>query len=154
MKNKNAILLLLIAISISGCSNVKYHGKLIDDVGQHINENFANEHQVDITFSESDKPEKIFYAINSDEKYDVVFESEYKIDVNYEQQFLIVCSFVSIYRMEHNLDELDVSDNVLIIKCKSKKCADGTGCACSPYQRWCAILMDVVDYSSIDFTGE
>lgn len=153
MKNKTAILLFIIALSISGCSNVKFHGKLIDDVGQHIYETFANEHQVNITSSESDKPKKIFYVIDSDEKYDLVFNSDYKIDVNYEQQFLILCSFVSIYNLEHSLDKLDVSDNVLIIKCKANT-SFGRNWVCAPYQRWCAIKMDVVEYSTIDFTGE
>lgn len=154
LNNKIATLFLLIVLSVSSCSNVKYNGKLIDDVGQFVNESFASEHQVNTTFSKSDKPKKLFYEIDSDEKYKIVFKDEYKTDVDYGKQFLIVCSFVSIYKKKHYLDKLFLNNNTLVIECVHQKGADGSGYACAPYQRWCAILMDIIEYNTIDFTGE
>lgn len=154
MNKRAALIFPLIAIFVSGCSNVKYNASFIDDIGQHINEGFAHENEVNISFSESDKPKKIYYVVDNDEKYATAFNNEYKIDVNYEKQFLLVCSFVSIYQRKHNLDMLKITDGVLTIKCGHEKGADGTGYACSPYQRWCAILMDAVEYGAIDFIGE
>ena len=108
LNNKIATLFLLIVLSVSSCSNVKYNGKLIDDVGQFVNESFASEHQVNTTFSKSDKPKKFFYEIDSYEKYKIVFKDEYKTDVDYGKQFLIVCSFVSIYKKKHAIINLAI----------------------------------------------
>ena len=153
--NKRIFLLFLLTIlSISGCSNVGYHGKFFDDIEQNIAEDFLNEHQVNTTFSKSDKPKKLFYCVDDDEKFATVFKNDYVMSIDYEKQFLIVCSFVSVYKRGHNLNKLYLNDDALIIRCSHLKCADGTGCACSPYQRWCAVLMDVVEYKTIDFTGE
>ena len=139
---------------IPACASNKFNSKYFDDIEKYIKEEFISEHEVNLSTKPNDKPKQIIIPVGDIETYNTVFKDDYRIDVDFDKQMIFVCSFFSIYRKEHYLEAVRLADENLVIECTHEKCAGGTGCVCAPYQRWCAIRMDIVEYSDISFVGE
>lgn len=154
MKTRAALLFPVVSLLLSGCSNIKYNGNFYDDLEEKLTQSFLDEHKINTSSSQNDLPRQIIYVVDSLEKYNAAFKGDYKIDINYEKELMFLCSFVSTYKIDHHLSSLEIKDNVLTIECDYKKGIPGTGYACTPYQRWCAVTMSKVEYQSTIFIGE
>ena len=148
------LLLSLFAFSITSCADVKYNAKLFDDAQNNLLEEFVNNNEINLSSGESDKPKRIIYSVKDKETYDLAFKADYEVKVDFDKQFLIIFSFLSVYKTDHYLKKTDVQNGELIITCSCKTGKPGTGSACSPYQRWCFVKMDIIDYAAISFIGE
>jgi len=154
MKNKCGLCFPIIAILLFGCSKVGHNAKLYDDVEGRLNVSFVSEHKLDISTWGTFEPDSFVFVVDSVQKYGTAFNEDYQIDIDYEKQFLILHSFISFHRKDHYINSITVSDGALMIECDYKHGFPGMNFTCSPYQRWCAIVMDIVEYNSIAFIGE
>ena len=145
--------LLVFSATLASCSGHKYNAQMFDDIEQSINIDFIENNKIN-TSSIKDRSKQVIQPVYSDEQFEIVFKSDYKIDLDYNKQFLIVFSFTSIYKNGHYLKEISLNNGELVITCDFKEGAFNTGYACEPYQRWCSIKMDLVDYNEITFKGE
>ena len=152
MKKKHAgvHLLLLVACVISGCSSDRFHGRFFDDVEEHLKAEFVDSNRIGTSSSEN----AVIYPMTSQSACQAVFYEDYELEISYDEQFVIVFSFVSIYQTEHYLKSINVHGGNLSVKCGCRSGKSGTGSACAPYQRWCMVKMDIVDFETVSFKGE
>lgn len=142
----------LVSLLLTSCGTAKYGASFYDDVEEQLTAVFIDFHTD--PSGEKNLPTTQVYVVDSDRLYDEVFKPDYKKDIDFEKQFIVLFSFRSIYKNEHYLSSIDLSDGVLKIECDYKKGSPGTGYACAPYDRWCYIQMDIVEYNTISFVGE
>lgn len=146
--------LLFLVFSIVSCSGVRYNAKLFDDAENDLGKEFVMANKLNLSSKDANNKRLIIFPVTNVESYHSVFVANYEMEVDFGKQFIIVFSFVSVYKKNHYLKSVDLKDGQLTISCYCKSSLIATGSACSPYQRWCFVKMDVVDYTSISFTGE
>ena len=140
--------------------NGEYEYRLYDKVNDDIYEEVLQNNITYDIFIESEEkyadetyPKRIYYVIDSEEKFDEFFKQETEIKPDFETETLFLCFLTSIYS-NYIVTDIKAEETILTISLRVKKVTFlPSGTASAPHQRAVAVVVKIRNMESFEIEG-
>ena len=139
----------------------EYEYRLYDKANDDIHEEVLQNNITYDSFIESEQkyadetyPKRIYYVIDSEEKFDEFFKEETEIKPDFETETLFLCFLTTNYNgLKYIITNIDVNDNQLILSIQTEKFILPRGTASAPQQRVVAVIVKIRNIESFEIEG-